>query len=82
MPLLLGSWCADVVRVRAEVVKGMEMTDSMLRADEDAEAVLGIGMLADRGGRPLIVSDIVASGDGCGSQEGMQTPSSKRRRLA
>lgn len=30
---------------------GIEMTDSMLRVDDEAEGFLGIGMLEDRPGR-------------------------------
>lgn len=44
------------MRVRPEEVNGMEMTDSMLRAEEEAAAVLGMGILADRGGRALIAA--------------------------
>ena len=33
---------------------GIEITDSILRADDETEGSLGIGMLEDRPGRPAI----------------------------
>jgi len=33
---------------------GIEITDSILRADDETEGFLGIGMLEDRPGRPAI----------------------------